>query len=49
VDWITPWLTQVLCGADGRGLHEHSASEWVLTGDQSSAIAIPYFRDMQLS
>jgi phosphoglycerate dehydrogenase-like enzyme len=36
----------VLC--DGRGLHDISASEWVLTAILSSLKNFPYFRDMQL-
>jgi phosphoglycerate dehydrogenase-like enzyme len=36
----------VLC--DGRGLHDISASEWVLTAILTSLKRFPYYRDMQL-
>ena len=31
VDWITPWLPKNVVLCDGRGLHDISASEWVMT------------------
>jgi phosphoglycerate dehydrogenase-like enzyme len=48
VDWILPWLPRdaVLC--DGRGLHDISASEWVMTAILTSLKRFPYYRDMQL-
>ena len=48
VDWITPWLPQDIVLCDGRGLHDISASEWVLTAILSSLKRFPYYRDMQL-
>ena len=48
VDWITPWLPKDIVLCDGRGLHDISASEWVLTAILSSLKRFPYYRDMQL-
>jgi phosphoglycerate dehydrogenase-like enzyme len=48
VDWITPWLPKEVLLCDGRGLHDISASEWVLAAILSSQKSFPYFRDMQL-
>jgi phosphoglycerate dehydrogenase-like enzyme len=48
VDWITPWLPKDVVLCDGRGLHDISASEWVLTAILSSQKSFPYFRDMQM-
>jgi phosphoglycerate dehydrogenase-like enzyme len=48
VDWITPWLPKNITLCDGRGLHDISASEWVLTAILSSLKRFPYYRDMQL-
>jgi phosphoglycerate dehydrogenase-like enzyme len=48
VDWITPWLPKDVVLCDGRGLHDISASEWVLTAILSSLKRFPYYRDMQL-
>src|ERR1700678_241801 len=31
VDWITPWLPKSVTLCDGRGIHDISASEWVLS------------------
>jgi phosphoglycerate dehydrogenase-like enzyme len=47
VDWITPWLPKDVVLCDGRGLHDISASEWVLTAILSSLKRFPYYRDMQ--
>jgi phosphoglycerate dehydrogenase-like enzyme len=47
VDWITPWLPKDIVLCDGRGLHDISASEWVLTAILSSLKRFPYYRDMQ--
>jgi phosphoglycerate dehydrogenase-like enzyme len=48
VDWIVPWLPPgtVLC--DGRGIHDISASEWVLTAILASLKRFPLYRDMQV-
>src|SRR5271154_770739 len=48
VDWITPWLPKDVVLCDGRGLHDISASEWVLTAILSSLKRFPYYRDMQM-
>ncbi len=48
VDWITPWLPKEVMLCDGRGLHDISASEWVLTAILTSLKRFPYYRDMQL-
>src|ERR1700724_2403072 len=48
VDWITPWLPKDIVLCDGRGLHDISASEWVLTAVLTSLKRFPYYRDMQL-
>lgn len=48
VDWITPWLPKDILLCDGRGLHDISASEWVLTAILTSLKRFPYYRDMQL-
>ena len=48
VDWITPWLPKGIVLCDGRGLHDISASEWVLTAIMSSLKRFPHYRDMQL-
>jgi phosphoglycerate dehydrogenase-like enzyme len=48
VDWITPWLPKGIVLCDGRGLHDISASEWVLTAILTSLKRFPYYRDMQL-
>jgi len=47
VDWITPWLPKDILLCDGRGLHDISASEWVLTAILTSLKRFPYYRDMQ--
>lgn len=48
VDWITPWLPKEVILCDGRGIHDISASEWVLTAILSSLKRFPIYRDMQL-
>jgi phosphoglycerate dehydrogenase-like enzyme len=48
VDWITPWLPKDVVLCDGRGLHDISASEWVMTAILTSLKRFPYYRDMQL-
>jgi phosphoglycerate dehydrogenase-like enzyme len=48
VDWIMPWLPKDIVLCDGRGLHDISASEWVLTAILDSLKRFPYYRDMQL-
>ena len=48
VDWITPWLPKDVVLCDGRGIHDISASEWVLTAILSSLKCFPLYRDTQL-
>jgi phosphoglycerate dehydrogenase-like enzyme len=48
VDWITPWLPKDITLCDGRGIHDISASEWVVTAILSSLKRFPHYRDMQL-
>ena len=49
VDWITPWLPRGIVLCDGRGIHDISTSEWVLTAILSSLKRFPSYRDMQTS
>jgi phosphoglycerate dehydrogenase-like enzyme len=48
VDWITPWLPKDVVLCDGRGIHDISVSEWVLTAMLSTVKRFPHYRDMQL-
>lgn len=48
VDWITPWLPKGIVLCDGRGIHDISASEWVLAATLASLKRFPLYRDMQL-
>ncbi len=48
VDWITPWLPKDVVLCDGQGIHDISASEWVLTAILSSLKRFPVYRDLQL-
>jgi len=48
VDWIAPWLPPEVVLCDGRGVHDVSASEWVLTAILTSLKRFPRYRDMQL-
>jgi phosphoglycerate dehydrogenase-like enzyme len=48
VDWILPWLPKDVVLCDGCGLHDISASEWVMTAILSSLKRFPYYRDVQL-
>ena len=47
VDWILPWLPKDVVLCDGRGIHDISTSEWVLTAILSSLKQFPTYRDMQ--
>ncbi len=49
VDWITPWIPKGVVLCDGRGIHDISTSEWVLTAILSSLKRFPMYRDMQTS
>ncbi len=48
VDWSAPWLPKDVVLCDGRGVHDISASEWVLTAILASLMRFPLYRDMQL-
>ncbi len=47
VDAIVQWLPKDVVLCDGRGLHDISASEWVLAGVLGWMKRMPVYRDMQ--
>lgn len=47
VDWILPWLPGDVILCDGRGIHDISASEWVMAAILASMKRIPLYRDLQ--
>ena len=47
VDWITPWLPKEVTLCDGRGLHDTSASEWVMTAILCILKRFPHYHAMQ--
>jgi phosphoglycerate dehydrogenase-like enzyme len=47
VDWILPWLPPTVTLCDGRGIHDISASEWVMAAIMSTMKRIPLYRDLQ--
>jgi phosphoglycerate dehydrogenase-like enzyme len=47
VDWILPWLPPNVTLCDGRGIHDISASEWVLAAIMATMKRIPLYRDLQ--
>jgi len=47
VDWILPWLPKDITLCDGRGIHDISTSEWVLSAILASLKRIPVYRDLQ--
>jgi phosphoglycerate dehydrogenase-like enzyme len=47
VDWILPWLPSGIILCDGRGIHDISASEWVMAAIMSSMKRFPLYRDLQ--
>jgi phosphoglycerate dehydrogenase-like enzyme len=47
VDWITPWLPKEILLCDGRGIHDISASEWVLATVLATMKRLPLYRDLQ--
>jgi phosphoglycerate dehydrogenase-like enzyme len=47
VDWITPWLPKDITLCDGRGIHDISASEWVLAAVMATMKRLPLYRDLQ--
>jgi phosphoglycerate dehydrogenase-like enzyme len=48
VDWIAPWLPKEVTLCDGRGIHDISASEWVMAAILASLKRFPTYRDLQL-
>jgi phosphoglycerate dehydrogenase-like enzyme len=48
VDWILPWLPEGITLCDGRGIHDISTSEWVLSAILASYKRLPLYRDMQI-
>lgn len=47
VDWILPWLPAGITLCDGRGIHDISASEWVMAAIMATMKRIPIYRDLQ--
>jgi phosphoglycerate dehydrogenase-like enzyme len=47
VDWILPWLPKDVILCDGRGVHDISASEWVLSAILATMKRLPHYRDLQ--
>jgi phosphoglycerate dehydrogenase-like enzyme len=47
VDWILPWLPSSVTLCDGRGIHDISASEWVMAAIMATMKRIPLYRDLQ--
>ncbi len=47
VDWITPWIPKDVVLCDGRGIHDISASEWVLAAILAVMKRLPVYRDLQ--
>jgi phosphoglycerate dehydrogenase-like enzyme len=47
VDWILPWLPKSVTLCDGRGIHDISASEWVMAAIMATMKRLPLYRDLQ--
>jgi phosphoglycerate dehydrogenase-like enzyme len=47
VDWVLPWLPKNVVLCDGRGIHDISASEWVMAAIMATMKRIPLYRDLQ--
>lgn len=47
VDWILPWLPKNVTLCDGRGVHDISASEWVVGAILGTMKRFPLYRDLQ--
>ena len=47
VDWILPWLPKSVTLCDGRGIHDISASEWVMAAIMAMMKRVPLYRDLQ--
>ena len=41
VDWVLPWLPRSVILCDGRGIHDISASEWVLAAIMATHRVLP--------
>ncbi len=48
VDWITSWLPKDVILCDGRGIHDISTSEWIVTAILSAMKRFSLYRDLQL-
>jgi phosphoglycerate dehydrogenase-like enzyme len=48
VDWIRPWLPKDIVLCDGRGIHDISTSEWVVTAILSSLKRFPVYCATQM-
>jgi phosphoglycerate dehydrogenase-like enzyme len=47
VDWILPWMPKSVTLCDGRGIHDISASEWVIAAIMATMKRLPLYRDLQ--
>jgi phosphoglycerate dehydrogenase-like enzyme len=47
VDWILPWLPPTVTLCDGRGIHDISASEWVMAAIMATMKRVPLYCDLQ--
>ena len=47
VDWVLPWLPKNVTLCDGRGIHDISASEWVMAAIMATMKRFPLYRDLQ--
>jgi len=47
VDWVLPWLPKEVTLCDGRGIHDISASEWVMAAIMATMKRVPFYRDLQ--
>jgi phosphoglycerate dehydrogenase-like enzyme len=47
VDWIIPWLPKEITLCDGRGIHDISTSEWVLSAILATYKRLHLYRDLQ--
>ena len=47
VEWVLPWMPKEIVLCDGRGVHDISVSEWVLTAILASMKRFPLYRDLQ--
>jgi phosphoglycerate dehydrogenase-like enzyme len=47
VDWLLPWLPKHVVLCDGRGIHDISTSEWVVTAILTALKRFPLYHDLQ--